>query len=45
MREMSVTEQRYQAIIGVFGEGRTVEEVAAQWKVDRRTVAPLAGEI
>jgi transposase InsO family protein len=38
MREMSVTEQRYQAIIGVFGEGRTVQEVAAQWKVDRRTV-------
>jgi hypothetical protein len=35
MREMSVTEQRYQAIIGVFGEGRTVQEVAAQWKVDR----------
>ncbi len=33
-----MTEQRYQAIIGVFGEGRTVEEVAAQWKVDRRTV-------
>lgn len=35
---MSVTEQRYQAIIEVFGEGRTVEEVATQWKVDRRTV-------
>ena len=33
-----MTEQRYQAIIGVFGEGRTVREVAAQWKVDRRTV-------
>jgi transposase len=38
MKELSVTEQRYQAIIAVFGEGRTVQEVAAQWKVDRRTV-------
>jgi hypothetical protein len=31
MREMSVAEQKYQAILAVFGEGRTVLEVAAQF--------------
>src|SRR5258708_37081071 len=38
MREMSVTEQRYQAVLAVIGEGRTVTEVAAQWRVSRQTV-------
>lgn len=35
---MSVTEQRYQAVLAVLGEGRTVSEVALQWRVDRRSV-------
>ena len=38
MRELSVAEQRYQAVMAVLGEGRTVTEVAAQWRVSRRTV-------
>jgi transposase len=38
MRELSVTEQRYQAVLGVIAEGRTVIEVASQWGVSRRTV-------
>ena len=35
---MSVTEQRYQAVLGVISEGRAVMEVASQWSVSRRTV-------
>ena len=38
MREMSVSEQRYQAILAVIADGRTVSEVAKQWKVSRQTV-------
>src|SRR5438874_4310390 len=38
MREMSVTEQRYQAVQGVLADGRTVSEVASQWSVSRRTM-------
>src|SRR5690349_13176097 len=38
MREMSVTEQRYKAVQGVLGDGRTVAEVASQWDVSRRTL-------
>ncbi len=38
MREMSVAEQRYQAVLAVIGEGRTVTEVAGQWGVSRQTV-------
>ncbi len=38
MREMSVTEQRYKAVLGVIGEGRTVGEVARNWDVSRQTV-------
>jgi hypothetical protein len=30
MREMSVAEQRYQAVLAVIADGRTVREVAAQ---------------
>jgi transposase-like protein len=33
-----VTETKCQAILAVIAEGRTVAEVAAQWRVDRRTV-------
>src|SRR6266566_9202309 len=38
MREMSVTEQRYKAVQGVLADGRTVNEVASQWEVSRRTL-------
>src|ERR1700682_1254455 len=33
MRELSVAEQRYKAVLAVIGEGRTVTEVAAEWRV------------
>ena len=35
---MSVTEQKYQAILAVVAEGRTIAEVATQWRVSRRTL-------
>jgi transposase InsO family protein len=38
MREMSVAEQRYRAVLAVIAEGRTVGEVAGQWRVSRQTV-------
>jgi transposase InsO family protein len=38
MREMSVAEQRYQAVLAVIAEGRSVTEVAAQWRVSRQTL-------
>jgi hypothetical protein len=38
MREMSVTEQRYKAVLPVIGDGRTVSEVATDWGVSRRTM-------
>jgi transposase InsO family protein len=38
MREMSVAEQRYQAVLAVIGDGRTIKEVAGQWSVSRQTV-------
>ena len=38
MREMSVTEQRYKAILAVIGDGRTVGEVARDWGVSPRTM-------
>ncbi|TMB88799.1 MAG: IS481 family transposase [Chloroflexi bacterium] len=38
MREMSVTEQRYKAVLAVLAEGRTVGEVASQWGVCRQTM-------
>src|SRR5512145_904009 len=38
MREMSVAEQRYQAVLGVIADGRDVKEVAAQWGVSRQAV-------
>jgi transposase InsO family protein len=38
LREFSVSEQRYQAVLAVIAEGRTVSEVAAQWGVSRQSV-------
>src|ERR1700753_690084 len=38
MREMSVAEQRYQAVLAVIKDGRTVKDVAGQWSVSRQTV-------
>jgi transposase InsO family protein len=38
MREMSVTEQRYKAVLAVIGDGRTVTEVARDWGVNRKTL-------
>ena len=35
---MSVTEQRYKAVLAVLSEGRTVSEVAGDWSVSRRTM-------
>ena len=35
---MSVVEQRYQAVLAVLADGRTVSEVAGQWSVSRQTV-------
>ena len=33
-----MVEQRYQAVLAVFADGRTVAEVAGQWSVSRQTV-------
>src|SRR5438270_10858876 len=38
MRELSVAEQRYKAVLGVIGEGKTVTEVAMKWRVSRQTL-------
>ena len=38
MRELSVVEQRYQAVLAVIGEGSTVTEVAGRWGVSRQSV-------
>ena len=38
MREMSVTEQRYKAVLAVIADGRTVSEVASEWCVCRQTM-------
>jgi transposase InsO family protein len=38
MRELSVAEQRYRAVLEVVAEGRTVTEVAVQWRVSRQTL-------
>src|SRR5712691_7089902 len=38
MREVSVTEQRYKAVLAVIAEGRTVTQVARDWDVARQTV-------
>jgi transposase-like protein len=38
MKELSVGEQRYQAVMAVLGGGRTVTAVARDWDVSRQTV-------
>ena len=38
MRELSVAEQRYQAVLAVVSEGETVTDVAARFGVRRQTV-------
>jgi transposase InsO family protein len=38
MREMSVAEQRYQAVLAVIGDGETVKDVAARFGVSRQTL-------
>ena len=38
MKEMSVTEQRYKAVLAVIADGRTVSEVASEWGVCRQTL-------
>src|SRR4051812_49949777 len=38
MRELSVAEQRYLAVLAVIGEGHPVSSVAQQWGVSRQTV-------
>ena len=38
MRELSVAEQRYQAVLAVISDGQTVTEVAARLEVRRQTV-------
>ena len=38
MKEMSVAEQRYKAILAVIADGGTVREVATDWGVCPRTM-------
>src|SRR5690349_458376 len=38
MWEMSVAEQRYQAVLAVISDGETVKDVAARFGVSRQTV-------
>jgi transposase InsO family protein len=38
MRELSVSEQRYQAVLAVISEGETVSSVAARFGVHRKTL-------
>src|ERR1700737_4919957 len=43
MRELSVAEQRYKAVLAVTAEGKTVTEVAAEWRGSRQTVHTWLG--
>ena len=38
LQELSVQEQKYQAVLAVLVDGRSVTEVAAQWGVSRQSV-------
>jgi transposase InsO family protein len=38
IRELSVQEQKYQAVLAVLADGRSVTEVAGQWGVSRQSV-------
>jgi transposase InsO family protein len=44
MREMSVAEQRYQAVLAVISDGETVTSVAARFGVSRQTVHAWLGK-
>src|SRR3954453_12859236 len=44
MRELSVAEQRYQAVLAVIKDGRTVTEVAAAVGVSRQTLHVWLGK-
>jgi transposase-like protein len=45
MREMSVAEQRYRAVLEVISDGRTVTEVAAAIGASRQSLHCLAGQV
>jgi transposase InsO family protein len=38
MRELSVAEQRYQAVLAVIGDGLSIRQVAEKWGVSRQTL-------
>jgi transposase len=38
MKELSMGQQRYQAVMAVLSGGRTVTEVARDWAVSRQTL-------
>ena len=38
LRELNVQEQKYQAVLAVLSDGRSVTEVAQQWGVSRQSV-------
>ena len=40
---MSVTEQRYKAVVAVIADGRTVSKVASEWSVCRQTMHAWLG--
>ena len=42
MKELSVAEQRYKAVLAVVSDGRQVSEAAAAWGVSRQTPARVA---
>lgn len=44
MRELSVAEQRYQAVLAVVKDGRTVSEVAAAVGVSRQSLHTWLGK-
>jgi hypothetical protein len=43
MRELSVAEQRYQAVLGVISDGETVTDVAARFGMAGKTVHQCVG--
>jgi transposase len=43
MREMSVAEQRYLAVLAVIAEGHEVSSVAQQWGASRQTLHTRLG--
>jgi transposase len=45
MRELSVAEQRYQAVMAVIGDGLSVSQVAEKVGVSRQNAALLVGPL